>query len=135
MHWNYLDSAGHFSRDLFWEEKVAWRQGGDRTPDGGHCLRIGGRHYVAIPGVVDPRPFMGHGGARLRWRDSSGNAYESNDVWSQGDIPEGFRDRLPDNAKWIPGWWCGGCQEYHVGLHCPNLRERLEHPHEATGHA
>lgn len=101
--WDYADPAtGLFSRDRFWEEKVSWLEHGNRTPTGQHCIRVEGHHFVALPGIVKPEGFMGHGGRIMRWIDSEGFVHESNDVWSQGDIPERFRDRLPDNAWWLP---------------------------------
>lgn len=121
----YLDETGQFSEDLFWEEKVLWANHGDRSPEGFHCIRNAHHHFVAEPGIFPPTGFMGHGGARMRWVGSDGVVYESNDVWAQGEIPERFRDQLPDNAEWVPGWWCGGCREYHTESQCPVWLARL----------
>lgn len=101
--WDYCDKNGRFSYDRFWEEKVFWAESGDRTPEGSHTIRIGGHHYVAEPGIIKPQGFMGFGGHRISWRDNTGQTYESNNVWHQGEIPESFRERLPSNAVWVSG--------------------------------
>lgn len=126
--WDFKDPVtGEFSRDRFWEQKVFWAGNGDRTPDGAHCLRINGFHYTAEPRIFKPRGFMGMGGRRQRWRElATGKVYESNDIWCQDRIPANFQDRLPNNAEWVSGWWCGGCQEYHEGDHCPKTASWLK---------
>ena len=113
--------TGEFSTTRFWEQKVLWAENGDRTPEGAHCIRIDGMHHTAVPGIVKPQGFMGFGGRRLRWKDSAGVVHETNNMWCQGDIPRKFLAQLPDNAEWVPGWWCGGCQKYHLGDHCPKF--------------
>lgn len=101
--WDYCDKNGRFSYDRFWEEKVFWAKSGDRMPDGSHAIRINGHHYVAEPRIVKSLGFMGFGGRRMSWRElSTGEVYESNNVWTQGVIPDGFQDLLPDNAEWVP---------------------------------
>lgn len=101
--WDYSDpTTGLFSHERFWLEKVSWAEAGNRTPEGQHCIRIDGIHYVAKPGIIKPKGFMGFGGRVMRWLTNSGAVFESNNVWDQGKIPAAFRDRLPDNAQWLP---------------------------------
>ena len=96
----FLDEDGHFSEKLFWQQKVRWAENGDCTPDGAHCLRIGGEHYTAIPGIHPRRGMMGHGGAKMTWRSlATGDILTSNDVWYQGKIPAELG--LADNAEWV----------------------------------
>lgn len=94
----------------FWEEKIKWAEGGDVVPDTvTKTLRVGGRHYTAMPDDYSRGrgAGYGHSGHTFYWRwvhpvdgDLSTRIYRSNNVWSQGEIPPEFRDRLPDNAVW-----------------------------------
>lgn len=94
------------SSDRFWQEKVDWKNNGDRHR-GQMCLRIDGRHY--IPAYLGTRPndnrdCKGFGGAVLRWRflaDPDSKVHTSDSVYTQGEIPVDWRDRLPDNAEWV----------------------------------
>ncbi|QGJ95013.1 hypothetical protein SEA_REDWATTLEHOG_152 [Gordonia phage RedWattleHog] len=117
----------------FWEEKVEWRENGDKTtpsywtmhgslkpklraPGGQQVLRIGHWHYVPRRIYEDgklperghgQREHMGFGGRVFRWRyldedgEPTGPIWTSDDVYTQGEIPEEFRDRLPDNAVFV----------------------------------
>lgn len=92
----------------FWNEKVTWANWGDRTSPNRafrDCLRIEGRHYIPRQlGLTGPAPFKGFGGRTLRWvylDDPTGFVYESDDVMTQGAIPSGMADVLPDNAAWV----------------------------------
>lgn len=47
-----------------------------------------------------PSHCLGFGGAK--WKISKdGKEWETNNLWSGGTIPEEFRSRLPDNAKFL----------------------------------
>ena len=46
------------------------------------------------------RRFMGFGGRMMEAIKNSGEKVISNDWWCQGDVPECFRDIMPNNAKW-----------------------------------
>lgn len=46
------------------------------------------------------RRFIGFGGRMMEAIKNSGEKVISNDWWHQGDVPECFRDIMPDNAKW-----------------------------------
>jgi hypothetical protein len=66
-------------------------------------VRVNGHHYMydtRMPYVEnDGRQFLGHGGAKW-WIDFLlGEALIlTNNLWYQGEIPDHFRKRLPDNA-------------------------------------
>ena len=79
-----------FSCD-FWEQKV---QKGDRVVIDGHCYWIG-------PEKKGPYEFSGFGGRRFHIRFKDGSEVITHNLWSNGDIPEHYRDRLPDNAEFI----------------------------------
>ena len=63
-------------------------------------IRVDGCHYRTGPetGPAWPR---GMGGRRMQitWLDDSRPPTTSTNIWSQGRIPDQFRDRLPDNAR------------------------------------
>lgn len=67
-------------------------------------LIIDGVSYIANPFVPNTnnmtRRFMGFGGRMMEAIKNSGEKVISNDWWHQGEIPECFRDIMPDNAKW-----------------------------------
>ncbi len=89
--------------DNFWEQKVGWKEAGDRT-DGAQVIRTKDhwrtfRHYVAYPySSTRNREALGFAGALWVFRLSSGEITISNNVWDQGEIPVEYRDRLPANA-------------------------------------
>lgn len=75
----------------FWTEKVEWANEADKMP-----IRINGVHYQ--PGLAIHRG--GFGGSKFTIQTSDG-LFETRNLWCQGDIPERFKDRLPDNAKFV----------------------------------
>lgn len=83
----------------FWLEKVRWEKEGNEH--GGVPVRVDGHHYLAYPGTNHTGVGLGFGGAQMRIRLFTGEVLESNNVWSQGEIPECFRKRLPDNAEFV----------------------------------
>ncbi|QIG58241.1 hypothetical protein SEA_SKOG_89 [Gordonia phage Skog] len=118
----------------FWEEKVEWRENGDKTTPsyytihgttrsklrdkgGAPVLRIDHRHYVPRKIWTDREEFKnrsrngrdhkGFAGRELAWRyldeqgQPTGPEHYSDDVFTQGSIPEEFYDRLPDNAVFV----------------------------------
>lgn len=117
--WNEID--GHVEFDArFWAQKEKWKNDGDRTTDDKYgtrppklspfrdVLRIDGTHMtIGWMGVRDVgyTQGLGHGGRVFRWRwldEPEGTVHESNNIWYQGKIPPEWRDRLPDNAVWLP---------------------------------
>jgi len=82
----------------FWHEKIELaRTAADRV------VRVNGRHFMIgdepQPGAY--RNGLGHGGFRFVIRFTDGREVTSHNLWGQGEIPERFRDRLPDNARFV----------------------------------
>lgn len=76
----------------FWIEKFGWTF----EPDQCRAVRVNHKHYAV--GENTDKGFRGFGGRAFRIRFHSGSIVETTNLWSQGDIPERFWDRLPDNA-------------------------------------
>lgn len=74
----------------------------DQTERGEHQWAvINGVHYVFLPhtGLEWPR---GMGGVNHKIQFNDGTIVECDNVWCQGNIPEGYwRNIFPDNAKFI----------------------------------
>jgi hypothetical protein len=64
---------------------------------------IEGKHYTVNAGTAHKGPFLGFGGRRVKVRYFDGYDVESNNIWHQGEIPEHFKDRLPNNAEFVSG--------------------------------
>ncbi|OHV29789.1 hypothetical protein BBK14_34100, partial [Parafrankia soli] len=86
-----------FLRD-FWQEKVAWRENGDRTEKGEQVIRAGGRHYVVGPEDAS-EGLRGFDGRPFTFCLNGEGLVRSSNLWSQGLIPNEYADRLPDNAE------------------------------------
>jgi len=80
----------------FWDEKVAWKEAGDITEDGGRVVRYRNGHYIFCK--MSTSPYRGFYGKQFTVTLLDGTVLTSNDVWHQGTIPESYRDRLPDNV-------------------------------------
>ena len=78
----------------FWQEKLSLKESGDPRQ-----VIVDGEHYMAMED--DGGPMKGFGGADFSIEYFDGRRIECNNLWHQGEIPEQFRDRLPDNAKFI----------------------------------
>ncbi|MEU9849317.1 hypothetical protein [Streptomyces sp. NPDC047985] len=92
----------------FWTEKIRWAEDGGQRPGDSRqapapVARVNGLHFVIRPmNTTTPAQFLGFGGALWTFRFNDGREITSNDVMTQGEIPERFRDRLPDNAVIVP---------------------------------
>lgn len=80
----------------FWHEKIAWA--GDEAMRH-RAARVDGTHYLIEPevGVV----FRGYGGSKFVVQFNDGTKVETRNMWCQGDIPQRFRARLPNNAVFL----------------------------------
>jgi len=81
-----------FSCD-FWSEKMSIK-------DLEKVARINGSHYM-IERDDSTAYFRGYSGAEFKIRFNDGREVITHNLWFQGDIPEHFRDDLPDNAVFI----------------------------------
>lgn len=77
----------------FWEKYVGIK-------DSEKVVRVNGSHYVITHD--DPKAyFKGFGGAEFKIKFHDGREVVTHNLWSQGEIPEHFRNYLPDNAVFI----------------------------------
>ena len=60
---------------------------------------INGKHYMIGP--EDASGMRGFGGQRFRILFKDGRSVTTTNLWHQGEIPEHFRERMPDNARWV----------------------------------
>lgn len=73
----------------------------------GHMARVvvDGRHYMydnRMPYVEKPTGFMGHGGTVFNIKFlNSGDVIKTNNLWTQGEIPEHMLKYFPNNAVFI----------------------------------
>lgn len=78
----------------FWIDKIA-------NPPPNRMI-IGGCHYTVHPFVRRPNNVLkGCGGKEFYIRKMDGTLIKSNNVWFQGEIPEHFRDQLPDMGHFL----------------------------------
>lgn len=64
---------------------------------------IDGTYWIIAPEILSP--FMGMGGTEFCLRFRDGREITTYNLWYQGEIPENFREFLPDNAEIIPVKW------------------------------
>lgn len=60
---------------------------------------INGTHYVLLPHTDGY--FKGYGGKKFHIRFNDGFETTCDNLWCQGDIPEHWRDTMPDNAIFV----------------------------------
>lgn len=77
----------------FWLDYVA-------TVDDSTHVIVNGYHHVACNELTGG--MRGFGGRRFAIRFNDGRELVSTNLWEQGQVPEHFRDRLPDNAVFVP---------------------------------
>ena len=76
----------------FWLEKL-------KIKDDPNTVRVRGTHYIICQD--NTLGFRGFGGAEFRIKFHDGRYIISHNLWCQDDIPERFKDRLPDNAIFL----------------------------------
>lgn len=88
----------------FWNKFVSAAQAGDVTDDGCLVVRADGSHYVINPDQASG--MRGHGGREFRVYFTAGphagKTAVTHNLWTQGAIPAFCRDKLPDNAEFLP---------------------------------
>ncbi|MET9779233.1 hypothetical protein ABZ023_34155 [Streptomyces sp. NPDC006367] len=87
----------------FWLTCVGYRALGDQDPDGRRVLRAGGRHYMTWTEEQGCPP-------EIRFNCRADRPYllledeivrVARFLWLMGSIPDRFRERLPDNARFL----------------------------------
>lgn len=82
----------------FWLEMIRK----DATEYKDRAVRVDGKHYVmGEKRGRDGERWAGFGGAVWNIEFFDGRKERCNNLWSQGDIPERWREQLPDNARFI----------------------------------
>lgn len=79
---------------LFWTEYVEQK-------DSPHVVRVDGVHYVIGGGEDYPTHIRGFGGSEFTVAFFDGRKVKTANLWHQGEIPENFRDKLPNNAVFV----------------------------------
>lgn len=80
---------------LFWTDLI-------NVLDDPSTVRVEGRHYrVERDRPHSPSSCLGFGGSRFHIRFHDGRVIVSHNLWTQGVIPDRFRERLPDNAVFV----------------------------------
>lgn len=84
-----------------------WLEWVDRAAAGdANIARIKGGHYHIAPDLPKgSRAFAGFGGTETRIEFDDGRRVVTHNLWFQGLIPDRFRDRLPDNARFVTEPW------------------------------
>lgn len=86
-------------RKSFWNQKVAWVEAGDLTPEGFLVARVDGFFYVVGPddGVrrsFDGRPYV----IRFVAGPHAGREIHTTNLWCIGSVPASYQEELTDNA-------------------------------------
>lgn len=73
-----------------------------RMKDNPRAVRINGKHYwIGREDDAAPADWRGMGGGKVIIEFNDGRKVESTNLWFQGEIPERWLGRLPDNAQFI----------------------------------
>lgn len=63
---------------------------------------VNGKHYViGDEQQAGNRRWRGFGGSPFNIRFFNGRMVRSTNLWHQGDIPERFKERMPNNAEFV----------------------------------
>lgn len=80
---------------LFWHDRI------DAQSDPAACI-INGQSFQDAGRRTDiNRSSLGFGGREFRIEFLDGRVIETNNLFGQGPVPERFRDRLPDTARFV----------------------------------
>lgn len=81
----------------FWLERAQWMKEMEYRQ-----VMVNGHHYMI--GIDDSNDFSpkGFGGRQFIIQFFDGRIIKTNNLWSQGTIPDRFRKMLPDNAVFLP---------------------------------
>lgn len=94
-----MEETGWCFSCAFWESIYR------KNKDNPNWVIIEGQSWIAHPIKVDYNRnypiFVGCGGKWMTAKKENGEIVRTNNWWHQGNIPECFRDVIPDNAKWM----------------------------------
>lgn len=76
-----------------------WRGYAAKTGDA-KSIRINNEHYW-LGKATKPGDANGYGGSWFTIKRDTGEEIKTCDLWHQGTIPEHFRQRIPNNAKFV----------------------------------
>ena len=78
----------------FWKCKLS-------VKDNPRTARINGTHYFIENDNYNGYAFRGFGGREFNIRFNDGRLVTTHNLWCQGDIPDHFKERLPNNATFV----------------------------------
>lgn len=78
---------------LFWLDRI------EAQADPKACVVNGNSYHDAGKRTGTPDHCLGFGGRQFRIVFTDGRVIETNNLFGQGPVPERFRDRLPDTAR------------------------------------
>lgn len=95
---NYLNKEDLIKKNLcfgcdFWSSKIPIK-------DDANTVRVNGVHYRITPDNAKAA-FQGFGAHEFKIKFNDGRNVVTHNLWCQGEIPVIFKDRLPDNAKFL----------------------------------
>lgn len=83
----------------FWKNHIE----NDATVNKDVFVIADGKHYI-IGDENSTDYFRGLGGAKVTIKFKDGRVVKSSNLWCQGNIPERFRNEMPDNAEIVWNW-------------------------------
>lgn len=73
----------------------------EKAPADCHLI-IDGKYYIECGYKPNIEAYLlGYGGRIFHIEHDNGNVIMTNNLWNHGTIPDRWRDRLPDNARFI----------------------------------
>lgn len=78
-----------------------WTEVSERTEPRRKVVIDGEAYSIGTMTEASPSHWRGYGGRRFVIELASGETVETVDLCRKGTVPEHFRDRLPDNAKFV----------------------------------
>lgn len=76
-----------------------WSEAHSANPDS--MFVAGGERFTIAPDGERSLGTLGYGGARFVIERPDGQRIVTHNLWRQGEVPPGWRDRLPDTARFV----------------------------------
>jgi hypothetical protein len=93
----------------FWDEKIRWRDNGDRTPDEEPCVRTANNGHYVIGFEDEMKGFRGFSGRLFYIQFTigcfAGKIIKTTNLWAQGEIPLSYQKDLTPNARMLSEDW------------------------------